>query len=77
MTQATPLRKQYLEIKRRHTNAILLFRIGDFYEAFDDDARVLARDGIMYLSTAPYLSFAGAHLPRLRVPVPLHLLVVA
>ena len=26
----------------------------------------------MYLSTAPYLSFAGAHLPRLRVPVPLH-----
>ena len=29
----------------------------------------------MYLSTAPYLSFAGAHLPRLKVPVPLHLLV--
>ncbi len=29
----------------------------------------------MYLSTAPYLSFAGAHLPRLKVPVPLHLLI--
>jgi hypothetical protein len=29
----------------------------------------------MYLSTAPYLSFAGAHLPRLKVPVPLHLLL--
>ncbi len=28
----------------------------------------------MYLSTAPYLSFAGAHLPRLKVPVPLHLI---
>jgi hypothetical protein len=28
----------------------------------------------VYLSTAPYLSFAGAHLPRLRVPVPLHLI---
>ncbi len=38
-------------------------------------ARVLAPSGSMYLSTAPYLSFAGAHLPRLRVPVPLHLLV--
>lgn len=37
-------------------------------------ARVLAPGGQMYLSTAPYLSFAGAHLPRLRVPVPLHLL---
>jgi hypothetical protein len=30
--------------------------------------------GRFYLSTAPYLSFAGAHLPRLRVPVPLHLI---
>jgi len=37
--------------------------------------RVLARGGRMFLSTAPYLSFAGAHLPRLRVPVPLHLIV--
>jgi SAM-dependent methyltransferase len=36
--------------------------------------RVLAPEGRMYLSTAPYLSFAGAHLPRLRVPVPLHLI---
>ena len=37
-------------------------------------ARVLTSRGRMYLSTSPYLSFAGAHLPRLRVPVPLHLL---
>lgn len=38
-------------------------------------ARVLEPGGWMYLSTAPYLSFAGAHLPRLKVPVPVHLLV--
>ena len=38
-------------------------------------ARVLKPGGWMYLSTAPYLSFAGAHLPRLMVPVPLHLLL--
>ena len=37
--------------------------------------RVLKPGGWMYLSTAPYLSFAGAHLPRLRVPIPLHLLL--
>ena len=37
--------------------------------------RVLKEDGRVFLSTAPYLSFAGAHLPRLRVPVPLHLLL--
>jgi SAM-dependent methyltransferase len=36
--------------------------------------RVLRRGGQLYLSTAPYLSFAGAHLPRLRLPIPLHLL---
>lgn len=36
--------------------------------------RVMAEGGRMYLSTAPYLSFAGAHLPRLKVPVPLHLI---
>jgi SAM-dependent methyltransferase len=36
--------------------------------------RVMGRSGRMYLSTAPYLSFAGAHLPRLKVPLPLHLL---
>lgn len=36
--------------------------------------RVMTPNGRMFLSTAPYLSFAGAHLPRLRVPVPLHLI---
>jgi ubiquinone/menaquinone biosynthesis C-methylase UbiE len=38
-------------------------------------ARVLARGGHVYLSTAPYLSFAGAHLPRLKVQIPLHLMM--
>jgi SAM-dependent methyltransferase len=37
--------------------------------------RVLRPGGVLYLSTAPYLSLSGAHLPRLRVPVPLHLLI--
>jgi DNA mismatch repair protein MutS len=49
----TPLRKQYLEIKRRHKDALLLFRIGDFYEAFDDDARVLARELDIVLTSKP------------------------
>jgi SAM-dependent methyltransferase len=38
-------------------------------------ARVLAAGGRMYLSTSPYLSFAGAHLPRLKLQIPLHLLL--
>jgi DNA mismatch repair protein MutS len=40
----TPLRRQYLEVKRRYPGMILMFQIGDFYETFDEDARVLARE---------------------------------
>jgi DNA mismatch repair protein MutS len=53
MTATTPLRKQYLDIKRRHTDALLLFRIGDFYEAFDEDARILARELDIVLTSKP------------------------
>ncbi|MGD8633038.1 MAG: DNA mismatch repair protein MutS [Anaerolineales bacterium] len=38
----TPIRKQYLEIKSRYPEAILFFRLGDFYETFDDDAKTAA-----------------------------------
>jgi SAM-dependent methyltransferase len=37
--------------------------------------RVLRPGGVLYLSTAPYLSLAGAHLPRLLVPVPIHIVL--
>ena len=40
----TPARQQYLRIKRQHQGEILLFRMGDFYETFDDDARIVARE---------------------------------
>ncbi len=44
MKNETPIRRQYLEIKAKHKESLLLFRMGDFYEAFDDDARILARE---------------------------------
>jgi DNA mismatch repair protein MutS len=44
MENETPIRRQYLEIKARHQDSILLFRLGDFYEAFDEDAKILARE---------------------------------
>lgn len=34
----TPLMKQYYSIKTKHPDAILLFRVGDFYETFGEDA---------------------------------------
>ena len=40
----TPIRRQYLRIKSAHPDAILLFRMGDFYETFDDDAVLAAKE---------------------------------
>ena len=39
-----PSRRQYLDLKAQHPGAILLYRLGDFYETFDEDATILARD---------------------------------
>ncbi|CAN5299618.1 DNA mismatch repair protein MutS [soil metagenome] len=36
----TPIRRQYLSIKRQYPNVVVFFRLGDFYETFDDDARL-------------------------------------
>jgi len=41
---ATPIRQQYLDIKKEHPNTILFFRLGDFYETFDEDAEITARE---------------------------------
>jgi len=41
--KTTPMLAQYLELKARHPQSLLLFRMGDFYETFFDDAEVLAR----------------------------------
>ena len=40
----TPVRRQYLKIKEAYRDSIVLFRMGDFYETFDDDARLVARE---------------------------------
>ena len=39
----TPLMRQYYKIKDRHPKALLLFRMGDFYESFDEDAQTVSR----------------------------------
>ena len=40
----TPIRRQYLKIKEAYRDSIVLFRMGDFYETFDDDAKLVARE---------------------------------
>ncbi len=39
----TPLMKQYFEVKAQHPDALLLFRVGDFYETFGDDAIIASK----------------------------------
>ena len=63
----TPLRQQYLDIRRRYPGLILLFQIGDFYECFDEDARVVARELGVAL-TRKYFG-KGQYHPLAGVPV--------
>ncbi|HEU5437908.1 MAG TPA: DNA mismatch repair protein MutS, partial [Ktedonobacterales bacterium] len=42
--QSSPVRLQYLGVKRQHPDALLFFRMGDFYELFDEDAETAARE---------------------------------
>ncbi len=43
MSDLTPMMRQYMKIKAEHPDAVLLFRMGDFYETFHDDAKVASR----------------------------------
>src|SRR5215218_3512797 len=49
-----PSRRQYLELKAQHPGAILLYRLGDFYETFDEDAQILARDARIALTSRSF-----------------------
>ncbi len=62
----TPIRKQYLEIKRQYPNAILFFRLGDFYETFDQDAEITARELDIVLTSRPVGK--GVRVPLAGIP---------
>ena len=62
----TPVRRQYLELKARHPDAILFFRLGDFYETFDDDARLVA-DALDIVLTGREMG-RGERIPMAGVP---------
>jgi DNA mismatch repair protein MutS len=49
----TPIRQQYLDIKREYPDTILFFRLGDFYETFDEDAQITARELDIVLTSKP------------------------
>ncbi len=49
----TPVRQQYLDIKKDYPNTIVFFRLGDFYETFDEDAEITARELDIVLTSRP------------------------
>ena len=64
---ATPLMQQYREIKARHQDAILFFRMGDFYEMFFEDAEIASRE--LGLTLTARNNGGAAAVPLAGVPV--------
>ncbi|MEX1254729.1 MAG: DNA mismatch repair protein MutS [Dehalococcoidia bacterium] len=62
----TPIRRQYLDIKRRYPHAIVFFRLGDFFETFDDDAKLVARELEITLTSKPMGK--GERVPLAGIP---------
>ena len=63
----TPLMQQYQQIKSRHANAILMFRMGDFYEMFYEDAEVASRE--LGLTLTSRNNGGASEVPLAGVPV--------
>jgi len=62
----TPVRRQYLDEKKKHPDAILFFRLGDFYETFDEDAEITARELDIVLTSRPV--GGGVRVPLAGIP---------
>ncbi len=67
MARVTPMRRQYLEIKSQYPDCILMFRMGDFYEMFDDDAELAARELDITLTSRAHRK-GGEKIPMAGVP---------
>ena len=64
--EITPMLAQYQAIKREHADVILLFRLGDFYEMFGDDAKLAAE--ILNLTLTSREIGKGRRIPMCGVP---------
>ena len=62
----SPVRAQYLRIKRQYPDTLVLFRLGDFYEAFDADAELAARELDIVLTARPVSK--GIAVPMAGIP---------
>ncbi len=68
MADMTPMMKQYHEIKEQNKDAILFFRLGDFYEMFSDDALLASRELDLTLTTRDRAKPEDERTPMCGVP---------
>ena len=68
MAELTPMMRQYLEIKERHPDCILFFRLGDFYEMFADDAKLASHELDLTLTTRDRGKEKSEQVPMCGVP---------
>ena len=66
--EMTPMRRQYHAIKEQNQDCILFFRLGDFYEMFDEDATLAARELDLTLTTRDRNKPAEEQTPMCGVP---------
>ena len=66
--EMTPMRRQYFDIKEQNQDCILFFRLGDFYEMFDDDAKVAAKELDLTLTTRDRTKPVEEQTPMCGVP---------
>jgi len=66
MARAMSMRQQYLQLKSQYPDAILFFRLGDFYETFDEDAKIVAQVCDITLTSRPVTK--GQRVPLAGVP---------
>ncbi len=64
--EVTPIRRQYLNIKKEYPNAIVFFRLGDFYETFDNDAEITSRELDIVLTSRNVAK--GIRIPMAGIP---------
>src|SRR5579884_4547233 len=65
---STPARRQYLQIKSQYPDTILLYQVGDFYETFDEDATITARELQIVLTSRSY-GGDGERIPLAGIPL--------
>ena len=72
MAELTPMMQQYRAVKEQNPDCLLFFRLGDFYEMFEDDARVASRELDLTLTTRDHAKGKAAEEKTPMCGVPYH-----